>query len=90
MRKRTEEDLAWARSGKKNINVVRWSDGQGRVVSSQAKAKKAMSAWKEWKLRQGYAVHGSQDSGFMASKDGIAREACALRIYAPDTLRPIS
>lgn len=85
MRKRTEADLAWARSGKKNVNVIRWTSGQGRVVSSQAKAKKAMSAWKEWKTRQGYTVYGSQDGGFMASRDGIAREACALRIYDPKT-----
>ena len=90
MRKRTAEDLAWARTGKRNINVVRWSTGQGRVVSSQAKAKKAMSAWKEWKTRQGFTVHGSQDSGFMAIKDGIAREACALRVYDPGTMALIS
>jgi hypothetical protein len=90
MRKRTQEDLVWARTGKRNINVVRWSHGQGRVVSSQQKAHRAMAAWKEWKLRQGYEVKGSQGSGFFAFKDGIAREACALRIYDPKTLTVVS
>lgn len=85
MRRSTEEDLLWARSGTKPIHVVRWSLNEGRIVKTKKRAHEVMMVWKKWKERQGWEVRGSAGGGYIAFRKE-QREACALRSYNPQTL----
>ena len=74
MPRTTEEDLIWARSGKRPINIVRWGPyeiipepyGGGRLVSSKEKGHKLMGIWKRWYERKGWRVVGNYEYGYRA------------------------
>ena len=94
MPRTTEEDLLWARSGKRPVNIVRWGPyevipepyGGGRLVKSQAEGKRLMVIWKRWYERKGWKVHGNQEHGFLAwdPEIGYSRDkahTCHLMIF---------
>ena len=83
----TLEDLAWAQSGTKPINAVRWSFDKARIVRSKKRAGELMMVWKKWYERHGWEVRGRGGDGYVAtSPDGNTKHACALRRYDPKTL----
>ncbi len=90
MRRRTAEDLAWARTGKKPIHAVRWTDSQARIVPTKKRGHELLMVWKKWKQRQGWIVMGNASGGFIATSPAGERHAAAICSYAPSTLERIS
>ena len=89
----TEEDLIWARSGKKPINIVRWGPyeiipepyGGGRMVSSKAKGHKLMAVWKRWYQRKGWEVRGGVTTTLCAYPPGALSGKLGYPIPKPHT-----
>lgn len=92
----TSEDLLWARTGKKPIVGVTWTNpepgatqARDRIVKSIARGERLMKLWKEWKERHGWTVTGSLSYGYRATLDGGKPEVITVRRYDPETMERV-